>query len=267
MTAVYHSQTNGFLFYNPVNPPPDINRSHKLFRPRRIGSGRIHIKAVTEDRESKRLPPVSTDKSRKRKSFKVAVSRDSALRLLRSVKPNQSNPRATEQSNKNRRSWSPVKRTQPGDNSEGGAEDPETNMRTGTRPSISGPIGAHPARPRLLSDTRNHSTASTRSTQSTNGPSPLIQPNGTVCNNIIPQFNLEEERPIASGNGVSVGLHLAEPVLFLQGFETAEHTSPAHTAMLRGSLHIRVQKSAKIKAVTLKFKGKSITKWPEGIPP
>ena len=83
---------------------------------------------------------------------------------------------------------------------------------------------------------------------------------------MIPGLNLEEERPVASGNGVSVGIHLAEPVLFLQGFENTEN-APGNTAMLRGSLHIRVQKSAKIKAVTLKFKGKAITKWPEGIPP
>merc|ERR1711939_506973 len=40
-----------------------------------------------------------------------------------------------------------------------------------------------------------------------------------------------------------------------------------NTAMLRGSLHLRVAKSAKIKAVNLRFKGKAVTKWPEGIPP
>lgn len=37
--------------------------------------------------------------------------------------------------------------------------------------------------------------------------------------------------------------------------------------MLRGSLHLRVTKPAKIKALTLKFRGKAVTKWPEGIPP
>lgn len=83
---------------------------------------------------------------------------------------------------------------------------------------------------------------------------------------LIPAMDLQDEKPIASGNGVSVAVHLAEPVLFLQGFDNSEN-SPGNTAMLRGSLHLRVQKSAKIKAVTLKFKGKATTKWPEGIPP
>lgn len=95
--------------------------------------------------------------------------------------------------------------------------------------------------------------------------SPQINANGTLGNGVIP-VNIEEEKPIASGNGVSVGVHLAEPVLFLQGFENSEAV-PGNTAMLRGSLHVRVQKSAKIKAISLRFRGKAITKWPEGIPP
>lgn len=79
-------------------------------------------------------------------------------------------------------------------------------------------------------------------------------------------MSLEDGRTIASGNGVSVGIHLAEPVLFLQGFESTD-SSNGNTAMLRGSLQVRVQKTAKIKAVTLRFKGRATTKWPEGIPP
>ena len=136
-------------------------------------------------------------------------------------------------------------------------------MRAGIRGSISGPVAAHPARPRLVSDARNESVSSGQTIP--NRRSPLAQPNTSV-EGVIPAFNLEDEKPIAAGNGVSMGIHLAEPVLFLQGFENTE-ASPGNTAMLRGSLHIRVQKSAKIKAVTLKFKGKAITKWPEGIPP
>lgn len=76
-------------------------------------------------------------------------------------------------------------------------------------------------------------------------------------------MRIPDEKPLASGNGVSVGISLAEPVLFLQGFEQAE-LAQRSTAMLRGSLHLRVTKSAKIRAVTLKFKGVAQTKWPEG---
>ena len=75
-----------------------------------------------------------------------------------------------------------------------------------------------------------------------------------------------EERLLASGNGVSMSITLAEPVLFLQGFEHVEDGSRP-TSMLRGYLTIRVSKSAKIKAVTLAFRGRAETEWPEGIPP
>ncbi|KAJ4362356.1 hypothetical protein N0V83_010449 [Neocucurbitaria cava] len=77
---------------------------------------------------------------------------------------------------------------------------------------------------------------------------------------------LPEEKPVASGGGVSVNIALTEPVLFLRGFEQAEHAERS-TAMLRGSLVLKIAKPAKLKAITLKFRGKATTKWPEGIPP
>jgi arrestin-related trafficking adapter 3/6 len=72
-----------------------------------------------------------------------------------------------------------------------------------------------------------------------------------------------EEKPLASGNGINVGIQLTEPVLFLQGFEQTE-SSERSTAMLRGTLQLKVTKPAKVKAITLKFRGKAVTKWPEG---
>ncbi|KAF2280662.1 uncharacterized protein EI97DRAFT_367964 [Westerdykella ornata] len=86
----------------------------------------------------------------------------------------------------------------------------------------------------------------------------------SVVNSVVKP--LPEEKPLASGNGVSLCIQLAEPVLFLQGFEQAEH-SERSTAMLRGTLQLHVTKPAKIKAISLKFRGKATTKWPEGIPP
>jgi hypothetical protein len=140
-------------------------------------------------------------------------------------------------------------------------------MRGAIRGSISGPVSGMVSRPRLNSDVRHATNRSSGSENSVHSMavSPQINANGTLGNGVIP-VNMEEEKPLAAGNGVSVGVHLAEPVLFLQGFENAEAV-PGNTAMLRGSLHVRVQKSAKIKAITLKFRGKAITKWPEGIPP
>jgi len=76
-------------------------------------------------------------------------------------------------------------------------------------------------------------------------------------------INISDDKPLASAGGVSVGINLAEPVLFLQGYDVND-SSNRSTAMLRGSLHLRVTKAAKIKAVTLKFKGVATTRWPEG---
>ncbi|KAE9968522.1 hypothetical protein EG328_007514 [Venturia inaequalis] len=76
-----------------------------------------------------------------------------------------------------------------------------------------------------------------------------------------------EEKPLASANGITVSIAMAEPYLFLQGFEHGDLAANRSTAMLRGRLHIRVLKPSKIKAVTLRFRGRAITKWPEGLPP
>jgi hypothetical protein len=75
--------------------------------------------------------------------------------------------------------------------------------------------------------------------------------------------SVPEEKPVASGGGVSVNVQLTEPVLFLRGFEQAEHAERS-TAMLRGTLCLKITKPSKLKAVTLKFRGRATTKWPEG---
>lgn len=131
-------------------------------------------------------------------------------------------------------------------------------MRGINRHSASGPSpsNSHLARPRLdVIDLDGFSGNAT-------GPSPT-KPTNT--DGFIPSLD-SDEKPLASGNGVSAFIYLAEPVLFLQGFDNHEHT-PGNTAMLRGSMHLKVQKSAKIKTVSLKFRGKAVTRWPEGIPP
>ena len=263
--------THGVVTYDPIGPADDFIRPRNLFRPRRVGAGRIRIQRVFDSQfEPKKATRVLTEDSQEQRFFKLAVSRDNARRFLKSViaSPNTSDT-ATPNSRSfgKRRSWSPPKRTQSGDGTAGENEEPGEagNMRTGIRGSISGPIAAHPARPRLHSNARNDSTASGQSIPSRNTPTPRAPAVGPI-DSIITPFNLDDEKPLASGNGVSVGIYLAEPMLFLQGFENTE-AAPGNTAMLRGSLHIRVQKSAKIKGISLKFKGKTATKWPEGIPP
>ena len=63
-----------------------------------------------------------------------------------------------------------------------------------------------------------------------------------------------------------VSVHLTEPVLFLTGFESSEYSNRP-PAMLRGSLILKLLKPSKIKTITLVFKGRARTEWPEGIPP
>ncbi|KAL8946347.1 MAG: hypothetical protein Q9222_007243 [Ikaeria aurantiellina] len=78
--------------------------------------------------------------------------------------------------------------------------------------------------------------------------------------------DLGDTKPLASANGVSMSITLAEPILFLQGFDQSDLGNRT-TSMLRGSLHLKVSKSAKIKTISLNFRGRAETEWPEGIPP
>ena len=129
---------------------------------------------------------------------------------------------------------------------DGGRRSPERRERSNT--VISGPISGMIHRPHLEQDIRRGSVSN------------------SVADIAINSTHLEDEKPVALGNGVSVIISLAEPVLFLQGFDQNDDTSRS-TAMLRGSLLLRVTKQAKLKSISLNFKGKSETDWPEGIPP
>lgn len=121
--------------------------------------------------------------------------------------------------------------------------------RGSARPSsaVGGPISGIIHRPSLAENLRTESNSSAHSNSSGTGPIPGIG----------------EEKPIASGNGVSLSIALAEPVLFLQGFDHSDLGNQT-TTMLRGTFHLRVSRSAKIKTVSLAFRGRAETEWPEG---
>lgn len=74
---------------------------------------------------------------------------------------------------------------------------------------------------------------------------------------------LRNEKVIAAGNGVAVSIALTEPVLYLPGFDQND-PSTSRTAMLRGGLRLKVTKPAKIKRISLSFRGILQTDWPEG---
>ncbi|KAI0976157.1 hypothetical protein F4678DRAFT_215690 [Xylaria arbuscula] len=80
----------------------------------------------------------------------------------------------------------------------------------------------------------------------------------------------EVPKPVASGSGVQCSIILAEPNVFLTGFDHDGH--PRHevansSALLRGKLQLNVTKNVKLKSITLKLHGTARTDWPEGIPP
>ncbi len=120
---------------------------------------------------------------------------------------------------------------------------------------VGGPISGVMHRPSLAENIR---TAS--------GAPPQILATSPTRATMHTATAMGEENLLASGNGVSVSIALAEPMLFLQGFDQSE-VGERTTTMLRGTLSLRVSKSAKIKAVSLSFRGRAETEWPEGIPP
>jgi hypothetical protein len=76
--------------------------------------------------------------------------------------------------------------------------------------------------------------------------------------------NLEKPQASSSSGVLTMTIQLAEPIMFLQGLDQTEYERAP--AMLRGSLILRVAKPTKIRAVTLTFRGRARTEWPEGKP-
>jgi hypothetical protein len=222
--------------------PERIRR--RIFQGRNRRPHRIHIAHVAPDPTLFRRPTTSS------KSYiteKLAGPRENAKRYLRALidthfatpnqqtteispRPSTSNsPRASTASSPESRRWSWNTNT--------------SEMRTSPRNSVNMAV----PRPALAAEGSPRSSARSSAKSIVNS---AVKP-------------VPEEKPLASGNGITVGITLTEPVLFLQGFEQNEN-SERSTAMLRGSLHLKVTKAAKVKAITLKFRGKATTKWPEG---
>ncbi|KAI6780110.1 putative arrestin-related trafficking adapter protein-like protein [Emericellopsis cladophorae] len=92
----------------------------------------------------------------------------------------------------------------------------------------------------------------------------------TANKSAISSLVSEVPKPVASGSGVACSILLAEPNIFLNGFDhdgQSRGTGQAGTALLRGKLQLNVSKNVKIKAIQLKLVGRARTEWPEGIPP
>lgn len=213
------------------------------FEPRRYRRGSIRIKSVHETYD----PPPDLDRLRRHSthtlSRRLSSSTDTAKRIFRSLVSARSIPTRNPSDVPH---WSAYSLR--GATAEGGQKSALSgNMRANIRGSIGGPVSGMIARPSLSEDVRAASDATARAQH---------------LNTVMPGTD-PHDKPLVSGSGVNVSINLAEPALFLQGFEQNDMAS-GNTAMLRGTLHLRVTKAAKIKAVTLKFKGRATTKWPEG---
>lgn len=226
----------------------------RYFEPRRFRRGSIRIKRLPADDAEHFAGALQRGGSERtqqdriiRAAGKLAASRANAKRFLLSVLSNnqfvESEPAPVPKLSRKRK-LNPLRPEL--------SEDTH-DMRAGIRSSISGPVsGIAAVRPSFQDDSRSPYSGDV-----------LPRTTGTQDSHAIPGPDLNH-KPLASANGVSISVNLAEPVLFLQGFDSAEHNERT-TAMLRGHLHMRVTKSAKVKAVTLKFKGRALTKWPEGM--
>lgn len=230
----------------------DPARAHRgLYQGRNRRPHRIHIAHVAPDPTLFR-PGKRQTTSKSYFTEKLAGPRESAKRYLRSfIDTHFSNPDSADigspqsASSSNRTSIASLPERLTPTSSE---------MRSSPRNSV-GAVGA----------------AGAPSLQSLSGSRPSLtethwSSRSTAKSMISSVKTLSEEKPVASGGGVNVNISLTEPLLFLRGFEQNEN-SERSTAMLRGSLVLKISKPAKLKAITLKFRGKATTKWPEGIPP
>ena len=90
----------------------------------------------------------------------------------------------------------------------------------------------------------------------------LEQPSAPESSQPFPP--LPHEKTVATGSGISVGIALTEPMLFLAGYDQSDPTTKK-SAILRGQLHLRVTKSVKIKKISICFRGHAQTDWPDGM--
>ncbi|KAL9007996.1 MAG: hypothetical protein Q9173_006838 [Seirophora scorigena] len=183
---------------------------------------------------------------------KLAHSRESAKRFLRLVTSStatSSNPPETSTIN--------PARSRASSTLTGASEHRRDEMATVDERSrgytVGGPVSGMVHRPSLSETVR---TASNNSNSSA----------GNSGSTSFCSANLGEAKPLASANGVSISITLAEPILFLQGFDQSDLANRT-TSMLRGNLLLKVSKTAKIKTISLSFRGRAETEWPEGIPP
>lgn len=106
---------------------------------------------------------------------------------------------------------------------------------------------------------RSHSSSTVSSSQ----PYPASAHSIPSSDPAVPFPPLRNEKIVATGSGISVGIALTEPVLYLQGYDQND-PSTKKSAILRGQLHLKITKSVKVKKISICFRGHAQTDWPDG---
>lgn len=94
-------------------------------------------------------------------------------------------------------------------------------------------------------------------------PRSVHEPHTVNTDSTTPFTPLRNEKIVATGSGISVGIALTEPVLFLQGYDQQDPSSKK-SAILRGQMHLKITKCVKIKKISICFRGHAQTDWPDG---
>jgi hypothetical protein len=97
-------------------------------------------------------------------------------------------------------------------------------------------------------------------------PRPVHEHHTVTTDSTLPFTPLRNEKIVATGSGISVGIALTEPVLYLQGYDQQDPSSKK-SAILRGQMHLKVTKCVKIKKISVCFRGHAQTDWPDGVNP
>jgi len=248
--AVYSDR--GRLRYIPDHLDTPSRTYRGIFQGRNRRPHRIHIAHVGPDPllRIKRKSTTSTSKSYV--TEKLAVPRANAKRYLRSFIDSHFNTK--HETSDTPASQSSSSTNSSNRNSVASSQDLQTaQMRSLTRNSGVSAVGAIGGTLAATAVPRPSLSESSWSTGRASAKSMISSAK-----------TMPEEKPVASGGGVSVNVQLTEPVLFLRGFEQSEHAERS-TAMLRGTLCLKISKPSKLKAITLKFRGRATTKWPEGL--
>jgi hypothetical protein len=81
---------------------------------------------------------------------------------------------------------------------------------------------------------------------------------------LIPNSVLEPHKPLATAKGMQFNITLAEPVVFLEGYNK-DDPSTKKCSILRGQLHLKVIEATKIKRIWIRFRGQIEIQWPKGM--